>query len=169
MRIEKYLNSKVTVVILSIIIITQLIYLLTKEVKATSVTTLSGTYGCLYNANFAGFFARTKSDPTSFPIVNSLFTMTFTQGSANVSFRGIVNSVNTDFEGNTAINVPDTSYSGTATYTANSPASNFFKITDTSTETSLDSYFLVVNSGNTLMFLDALTSSRNASGVCQLL
>jgi hypothetical protein len=100
--------------------------------------------------------------------VNSLFTITFTSGSNNVVFRGVVNSTN-NFEGVTPTNSIDTNYQGQAVYTANSPATNFFKITDTSTGKPLDSYFLIVNSGNTIFFLDSLTDSRNANGVCQLL
>ena len=169
MSSKSYLNSKKLIVVLSAIIVIQFLFLVMKEVKATSVSTLSGTYGCLYNANFSGFVARAKIDLTTLNLVNSLFTMTFTPGSTTVAYRGITNSVNYLFESNYARNHPDTSYSGTATYTANNPATNFFKITDTSTGVPLDSYFLVVNSGNTIMFLDALTGSRNASGVCQLL
>ena len=53
-----------------------------KEVRAVSTTSLSGTYGCLQNKNFGGFVSAKTGGTQS---INNILLITFTSGSNTVS------------------------------------------------------------------------------------
>ena len=136
-----------------------------KVVNATSLGSMSGTYACLQNRNFGGH-VTTKTGGDS--AINFLMILTFTQGSSNVTVKGIVNKV-TNFEKSnaaTATTIMDTS--NTQIYEATT-ISNVFKMNNANNSENGISYFAVVNSGNTLMMLSAPTSTSTDNGICQLM
>jgi hypothetical protein len=136
-----------------------------KVVNATSLGSMSGTYACLQNRNFGGH-VTTKTGGDS--AINFLMILTFTQGSSNVTVKGIVNKV-TNFEKSNAATTTTIMDSGsTQTYEATT-IGNVFKLKDTTNPENGTSYFAVVNSGNTLMMLSAPTSTSTDNGICQLM
>ena len=136
-----------------------------KEVKAVSTNSLSGTYGCLQNKNFGGFVSA-KTGGTQ--AINNILLITFTAGSNIASIKGVGNQV-TNFEGSspgTVTTLFDTP--ATATYSATT-ITNLFKVTDPTDPVNGDSYIAVVNSGNTLLFMGAPTTTSTDNAICQLM
>jgi hypothetical protein len=136
-----------------------------KEVRAVSTTSLSGTYGCLQNKNFGGFVSAKTGGTQS---INNILLITFTSGSNTVSIKGVANQV-TNFERanpGTVTTLFDTP--ATATYSATT-ITNLFKVTDPTDPVNGDSYIAVVNSGNTLLFMGAPTTTSTDNAICQLM
>jgi len=136
-----------------------------KEVKAVSTNSLSGTYGCLQNKNFGGFVSAKTGGTQS---INNILLITFTSGSNTVSIKGVANQV-TNFERTnpgTVTTLFDTP--ATATYSATT-ITNLFKVTDPTDPVNGDSYIAVVNSGNTLLFMGAPTTTSTDNAICQLM
>lgn len=136
-----------------------------KEVKAVSTNSLSGTYGCLQNKNFGGFVSAKTGGTQS---INNILLITFTSGSNTVSIKGVSNQV-TNFERanpGTVTTLFDTP--ATATYSATT-ITNLFKVTDPTDPVNGDSYIAVVNSGNTLLFMGAPTTTSTDNAICQLM
>ena len=136
-----------------------------KEVKAVSTNSLSGTYGCLQNKNFGGFVSAKTGGTQS---INNILLITFTSGSNTVSIKGVANQV-TNFERanpGTVTTLFDTP--ATATYSATT-ITNLFKVTDPTDPVNGDSYIAVVNSGNTLLFMGAPTTTSTDNAICQLM
>jgi hypothetical protein len=94
--------------------------------------------------------------------------LTFTQGSSNVTVKGIVNKVTNFEKSNAATNTTIMDSGSTQTYEATT-IGNVFKLKDTINPENGTSYFAVVNSGNTLMMLSAPTSTSTDNGICQLM
>jgi hypothetical protein len=92
----------------------------------------------------------------------------FTSGSNTVSIKGVANQV-TNFERTnpgTVTTLFDTPF--TATYSATT-ITNLFKVTDPTDKVNGDSYIAVVNSGNTLLFMGAPTTTSTDNAICQLM
>jgi len=140
--------------------------------KATfSQTTysLSGTFGCLSSPNFSGFVNRITKGSGSSSGANTLLLITFTAGSPNVSMSGISNNIS-NFEQTIATNTTQSVINVTHFYfIPNSPVANMFTLQDTSSTPPFSSYFILVNSGKTMLGLDAPTLDRNSNMVCQAL
>ena len=136
-----------------------------KEVKAVSTNSLSGTYGCLQNKNFGGFVSA-KTGGTQ--AINNILLITFTSGSNTFSIKGVANQV-TNFErANPATVTTLFDTPATATYSATT-IPNLFKVTDPTDPVNGDSYIAVVNSGNTLLFMGAPTTTSTDNAICQLM
>ena len=131
--------------------------------------TLNGTYGCVSSPNFSGFVNRVTNGTGSSKEGNALLILKFNTGSSTVSFSGVSNTIN-DFEKNTA-NVKTSTFSNVThfTYTPNSPIENMYMLQDTSTNPPFISYFILVNSGKTLIGIDAPTVDKNSNFICQAL
>ena len=119
----------------------------------------------MQNKNFGGFVsAKTGGTQT----INNILLITFTSGSNTVSIKGVANQV-TNFERanpGTVTTFFDTP--STATYTATT-ITNLFKVTDPTDPVNGDSYIAVVNSGNTLLFMGAPTTTSTDNAICQLM
>jgi len=131
--------------------------------------TLNGTFGCVANPIFAGFVNRVTNGSGSNPDGNGLFLIKFTAGSSMVSMSGVSNTIN-NFEKNNA-SVKSNIFSNLThfNYTPNSPFENMYLMQDTSSSPPFVSYFIMVNSGKTLIGIDAPTVDKNSNIVCQAL
>lgn len=139
------------------------------NVFAAGSYTLNGTFGCVSSPNFSGFVNRVTIGNGSSHEGNVLLLMKFTAGASTVSFSGVSNSIN-NFE-QTNASVKTTTFSNLThfNYTPNSPVENMYMLEDTSTTPPFKSYFILVNSGKTLIGIDAPTVDKNSNMVCQAL
>jgi len=136
---------------------------------AQSSYTLSGTYGCLLSPNFSGFVNRVTNGSGSSSSGNSLLLITFTSGSPIVSISGVTNDIS-NFEKTNATNTANIIQNATHfNYIPNSPVQNMYTFQDTSSTPAYTSYFIFVNSGKTMLGLDAPTVDKNNNLICQAL
>jgi hypothetical protein len=136
----------------------------TREVRAVSSNSLSGTFGCLQNKNFGGFVKAKTGGSQS---INNILMLTFTEGSNVVAVRGVENKV-LDFEGVNPRTV--TAIFDEAGFSVNYSAtkiSNLYKLSDGTDSENGNSYFAVANSGNTLLMMGAPTTTSTDNAVCQ--
>lgn len=131
--------------------------------------TLNGTFGCVSSPNFSGFVNRVTNGTGSSKEGNVLFLMKFTTGSSTVSFSGVSNTINNFEQSNASIKTNTFSNLAHFNYTPNNPVDNMYMLQDTSTTPPFISYFILVNSGKTLIGIDAPTVDKNNNVVCQAL
>lgn len=86
-----------------------------------------------------------------------------------MSISGVSNYIN-NFEQNNA-GVKPISYSNLThfKYTPNNPVENMYMVEDTDKSPPFISYFIMVNSGKTLISIDAPTVDKNSNMICQAL
>lgn len=136
---------------------------------AAGAYTLNGSFGCVSSPNFSGFVNRVTNGTGSSKEGNVLVLIKFNTGSSTVNFSGVSNTIN-DFEKSNA-SVKTTIFSNVShfTYTPNNPIDNMYMLQDNSTNPPFISYFILVNSGKTLIGIDAPTVDKNSNIVCQAL
>jgi hypothetical protein len=151
-----------------ILIIAGLVSLIQPNISFSQTTYLvNGTFGCLSSPNFSGFVNRVTKGSGSSNGANTLLLITFTSGSPNVTMSGVNNNIN-NFEQINATNTAQ--FTNNAThfyYTPNTPVANMYLLTDTSSTPPFSTYFILVNSGKTLLSIDAPTVDKNNNMVCQ--
>lgn len=131
--------------------------------------TLSGTYGCVSSPNFSGFINRLTNGTGSSNEGNSLILVKFTQGSSAVSFSGVSNTINNFEKSNASVKTNTFSNLTHFNYTPNNPVENMYMFQDTSYSPPFTTYFIMVNSGKTLIGIDAPTADKNSNIICQAL
>lgn len=130
---------------------------------------LNGTFGCVSNPNFSGFMNRITNGNGSSSAGNSLLLIKFSSGSGVVNMSGVSNNINNFEQKNSNTTTTIVSNITHFNYTPNSPVENMYMLQDTSTSPAFISYFILVNSGRTLIGIDAPTSDKNSNMICQLL
>lgn len=139
------------------------------DVFAAGSYTLNGTFGCVASPNFSGFNNRLTNGSGSSSAGNFLFFAKFTTGSSVVSMSGVSNNINNYEQRNSSNSTTVVSNINHFNYTPNNPIENMYLLEDTSTTPPFKSYFILVNSGKTLMGIDAPTVDKNSNMVCQAL
>jgi hypothetical protein len=146
-----------------------ILFLLSVNSFAAGSYTLSGTYGCVSSPNFSGFINRVTNGTGSSNEGNSLILVKFTQGSSTVSFSGVSNTINNFEKSNASVKTNTFSNLTHFNYTPNHPVENMYMFQDTSYSPPFTSYFIMVNSGKTLIGIDAPTADKNSNIICQAL
>jgi hypothetical protein len=149
--------------------LTLLSALFTLNSFAAGSYTLNGTFGCVSSPNFSGFVNRVTNGTGSSREANTLLLIKFTPGSPIISISGVSNNIN-NFEKNDAqIKTNIFSNVNHVNYSPNSPVENMYMFQDTSTSPPFISYFILVNSGKTIIGIDAPTMDKNSNIICQAL
>jgi hypothetical protein len=136
---------------------------------ASSNHTLNGTFGCVLSPNFSGFINRVTSGNGSSREANGLFLIKFITGSSTVSFSGVSNTINNFEQKDATVKTYIASNLTHFNYTPNNPVDNMYMWQDTSSSPPFVSYFIMVNSGKTLIGIDAPTVDKNSNIICQAL
>ena len=131
--------------------------------------TLNGTFGCVLSPNFSGFVNRATNGTGTSLEANGLFLIKFTAGSSTVSFSGVSNKINNFEQKDASVKTTTVSNATHFNYTPNNPVENMYVFQDTSTSPPFVSYFILVNSGKTIIGIDAPTVDKNSNMVCQAL
>jgi hypothetical protein len=154
------------------IILVSLAFVISKFGFATaqsSSSTLSGTYVCLSNSNMSGYVANKTADTNGTAGINQMFTLTFDANNpSQVTLVGLVENKISHYED--ASNVATISNASqpnvTLAVTANSPSPYIYKLVASSGGVR-DYYIGVTNTGNSLFFMSAPTSTSTMNGACQ--
>lgn len=131
--------------------------------------TLNGTFGCVLSPNFSGFINRVTSGNGSSREANGLFLVKFTAGSSTVSLSGVSNNINNFEQKDATVKTSIASNLSHFNYTPNNPVDNMYMLQDTSSSPPFVSYFIMVNSGKTIISIDAPTVDKNSNMICQAL
>lgn len=129
---------------------------------AQAQTTLSGTYGCVYNSNFSGFNVYQNGHSSH---ISSIVTFTFDASTRTGTFSGISTMVK-NYDLPTVYNEIKTT-TGAVTYEANNPSAGIYKATDFALGLQGIYYLIPVNSGNTLLIVRTPSAQPIENGVCQ--
>jgi len=143
-----------------------ILFLLSVNSFAASNHTLNGTFGCVLSPNFSGFVNSVSAGSGSSTEGNGLFLIKFTAVSSTVSFSGVSNKINNFEKSNASVKTNIFSNLTHFNYTPNSPVENMYMMQDTRTSPPFPSYFIMVNSGKTLIGIEAPTVDRNSSMIC---
>lgn len=144
-------------------------FLSTVNSFAASNHTLNGTFGCVFSPNFSGFVNRVTSGSGSSLEANGLFLIKFTAGSSALSLSGVSNNINNFEQKDASVKTTIASNITHFNYTPNSPVENMYMLQDTSSSPPFVSYFIMVNSGKTIIGIDAPTVDKNSNMICQAL
>jgi len=146
-----------------------ILFLLSVNSFAAGSYTLSGTFGCVLSPNFSGFMNRVTSGNGSSREANGLFLIKFTAGSSTVSLSGVSNNINNFEQKDATVKTSIASNLSHFNYTPNNPVDNMYMMQDTSSSPPFVSYFIMVNSGKTIISIDAPTVDKNSNMICQAL
>ncbi len=128
---------------------------------------LTGTFVCLTSSHFAGYITSKTADAGSTG-VNQLFTINFDATNNTAMINGLVGNYVSNFEKtNATTSTIATAESLQVTVIPNSPSPYLYKMVDTSKASNNTYYFGLTNSGNTLLFTSAPTSTSTMHGACQ--
>lgn len=128
---------------------------------------VTGTFVCLSSSHFAGYIASKTADSGSAG-VNQLFTVSFDAANNTATINGLVGNYVNNFEKtNATTSTSATVASLLVTVIPNSPSPYLYKMVDASKASNNTYYFGLTNSGNTLLFTSAPTSTSTMQGACQ--
>lgn len=164
-----FLHSKRSMIKKKSLILASIYTLWSINSFAAGAFTLNGTYGCISSPNFSGFSNRVASGNGSSSDANGLLLIKFTTGSSTISMSGVSNNINNFEQKNATVKTSIVSNLTHFNYTPNNPVDNMYLIQDTSSSPPFISYFIMVNSGKTLIIIDAPTADKNSNTICQAL
>jgi hypothetical protein len=151
-----YLHKKIIISLFAgVLILGGLFY--SRPIKAQTVTTLTGQYGCLFTKNFAGFTVSNETG-TGITGVNFLVYLDFTNSTFDFNLLGVHNYGDS---GGASTNTASIAARGGQLSVTTGPITNSFLMSATISGSTITAILMPVNGGSTLL----LQSGGGASGL----